>query len=81
MGWGCGAGVGYRLTRGRAPQWGWTPLHRASRFGYQAVARVLVDAGADKEAKDKASERRGGMLLVAQTGFICAGGCIETATC
>jgi len=31
----------------------WTPLHLASRMGHMEVARILVEQGADKEAKDK----------------------------
>ena len=50
--------------RGRmlTPQDKFTPLHSAVYFGQVAVARVLVDAGADKEAKKLVSQRKGGML-------------------
>ena len=36
-----------------------TPLYRAAFHGHAAVAQVLLEAGADKEAKDKASEGAG----------------------
>jgi len=32
---------------------GWTPLHRASHEGHEAVARLLVGRGADVSAADK----------------------------
>ena len=32
---------------------GWTALIRAVRFGHADCARLLIDAGADKEIKDK----------------------------
>ena len=51
-----GGGVRRRmLTRRRAPQDGWTPLYAAACNGQDAVARVLVDAGADTEARDRVS--------------------------
>ncbi len=37
---------------GRA-QWGWTALIVAAEKGRADCARLLLDAGADKEAKDK----------------------------
>ena len=48
------------LTRGCAPQDGWTPLHVAAAWRHDAVVRVLVKAGADVTAKNKVSERRVG---------------------
>jgi len=42
--------------------------------------RVLLDAGAEKEAKAMVSQRRGGMSS-GQTFLFFAGGCIEAATC
>jgi hypothetical protein len=48
------------------------PLHDAAANGHQAVARVLVDAGADKEAKADVSQKRGRMLG-GQTIFIVLG--------
>ena len=41
---------------------------------------MLVDAGADKNAKSVVSQRRGEMLG-GQTIFIFSGGCVETAAC
>ena len=38
-------------TRGRVPQGGWTPLHGANEM----VARVLLAAGADVNAKTEVS--------------------------
>jgi len=32
---------------------GWTPLHMAAQAGHEAVAQVLLAAGADKDAKDR----------------------------
>jgi hypothetical protein len=46
------------LTRARAPQDGATPLSVAAQNGHLPVVRALVDAGADKNAKDKVGERR-----------------------
>jgi len=48
------------LTRRRAPQNGWTPLHAAAMQGQSAVVRFLVEKGADVTAKTKVSERRVG---------------------
>jgi ankyrin repeat protein len=32
---------------------GWTALHRAARYGHEAVVRLLVEQGADVEAWDR----------------------------
>ena len=48
------------LTRKSVPQNGETPLHIAAGRGHLPVVRVLVDAGADKNAPRKVIERRGG---------------------
>jgi len=48
------------LTRGSVPQNGETPLHIAAGRGHLPVVRVLVDAGADKNAPRKVIEGRGG---------------------
>ena len=47
--------IGRRLTCGRVPrrtQYGRTPLHWAAKEGDVECMRALVDAGANKEAKD-----------------------------
>ena len=51
---------GELLTRRRAPQLGWTPLHAAAERGYDAVVLFLVEEGADVTAKDAVSKRRVG---------------------
>ena len=33
-------------------QGGWTLLHEAAKYGHEGVVRVLVEAGADVNAKD-----------------------------
>ena len=43
-----------------APQHGQTPLFVAAWEGKEAVAQVLLDAGANTEAKDKVRAKRGG---------------------
>ena len=51
-----GAWVGRRrrlLTRGHAPQDGATPLIIAAYKGHVAVAGLLVEKGADKDAPNK----------------------------
>ena len=48
------AGVGFSgrvLTRGNFLQNGATPLHFAANQGYNAILKMLLDAGADKNAK------------------------------
>lgn len=37
-------------------QKGWTPLHNACREGHEAVARLLLAAGANKEAQPQVSD-------------------------
>lgn len=44
----CGAEVNIQETNGR------TPLHWASFFGYEVVAKLLLDFGADHELQDTA---------------------------
>jgi hypothetical protein len=71
------------LTRGGVPQIGATPLHSAAEHGHAAVVRVLVEAGADKNAPNKVREGRGGEGMVCAQkvcGFL-AGGCIKAAEC
>ena len=47
------------LTRQRAPlQNGETPLHRAAYMGREGAIGVLLEAGADREAKDNVSGER-----------------------
>ena len=41
------------LTRRRTPQFGWTPLDRASMQGHAEVVKLLLKAGADVTAMDK----------------------------
>lgn len=36
-----------------AEKHGKTPLHEAAKYGYEKVAKVLIDSGADLEVKDK----------------------------
>ena len=38
---------------GRAWQEGWTPLHMASKSGWEATAQLLIDKGADVNARSK----------------------------
>ena len=45
------------LTRRRTPQFGWTPLDRASMQGHAEVVKLLLRAGADVTEMDKVSER------------------------
>ena len=48
------------LTQGRAPQHGRTPLIIAVRFGRNVAAQVLLEAGANTEARNEVRARRGG---------------------
>jgi len=48
--------TGWALTRGRAPQYGSTPLHYAARNGHLKVAGALLEARADITAKNNVSE-------------------------
>ena len=57
-GWGPGLPQGSGLTRGRAPQHGRPPLYFTALTGNEEVARVLLQAGADKHAKDKVTAGR-----------------------
>ena len=47
------------LTRGGSQQDGATPLWIAAQGGKQAVAQVLLEAGANTKAKDKVRAKRG----------------------
>ena len=48
------------MTRGHWAQQGATPLCVAAGWGYLAVTVLLLEAGANMEAKTMVSERRGG---------------------
>ena len=39
-----------------AVQDGWTPIYSAAYYGHSECVKVLLAAGADKEAKDKVSD-------------------------
>ena len=57
------------LTRGRAPQDGWTPLYAAASYGYPEVVEALVEAGANTDAPDEVRDVRGGE--VGRTNGVC----------
>jgi ankyrin repeat protein len=48
------------LTRRSAPQDGCTPLFITALVGHVEVAQVLIQAGANREAKNKVRAKRGG---------------------
>ena len=52
--------MGWVLTWGCAPQWGETPLWSAAQNGHDPVVRVLVVAGADKNAPNTVRKGRVG---------------------
>jgi len=61
---GCRGGGGRFLTRARAPQMGWTPLHATATHdsaANEAVARMLLAAGADARAKAEKVSGWGGL--------------------
>ena len=45
------------LTRRRAPQNGFKPLHIAAKEGHLEVAKLLLKAGADVTATNRVNER------------------------
>ena len=51
-------GGGAWLTERRVPQGEMTPLHLAAKKGHTAVARALLAAGADKDAKGEVRRER-----------------------
>ena len=61
------------LTQGRAPQDGHTPLWMASLHGNVVAARLLLEAGANTEAKDTVGARRAGEGV----GWVEKCGCIS----
>jgi hypothetical protein len=52
----------------RAPQDGETPLYKAARKGHFEVAKLLVQANADMNFKNKVTEGRG---CWAHEGYLC----------
>ena len=64
---------------GRRAQYGMTPLIRAAENGRADCARLLLDAGAEKEAKNGVRARSGGgegaVIWVLRFGvFVCGAG-------
>lgn len=57
--WGLGAPGNGAMTRGLGrqdyPDWGFTSLHLAAQRGDAEAIKVLLDAGANMEAKDVVS--------------------------
>ena len=66
------------LTWARAPQDGWTSLISAANCGHAPVVKVLLDAGADKNAKNKVRGSRGAGLT---NGVCFSVDCIKAADC
>jgi ankyrin repeat protein len=47
---------------------GWTPLHVASTYGHMAIARILVEQGADETARDNNGKTP--LLLASRKGHV-----------
>ena len=63
---------GWVLTRGCAPQDGFTPLHDAVQEGHLEMVKLLLGSGADINAKETVSERSegdGGLGIRTRGGF------------
>jgi len=60
VGGACAGRRGRALTRGVAPQDGYTPLFGATANGHVAVMELLVAKGADMDVADKVRDVRGG---------------------
>ena len=63
------------LTRGRAPQDGFTPLYVAAHLGHLEQVQALEKAGADKDAPANVREGRGGH--VERTNGVCVCVCVS----